>query len=302
MNSIQQSHDHAALMAAAELLQRSRQLLVLTGAGCSTECGIPDYRDAQGAWKRKPPMSYQEFIGSVGARQRYWARACIGWRLFGSVQPGKSHRVLARLEHAGRIQCVITQNVDGLHQRAGSRKVIDLHGRIDTVQCLRCRSSFARTQIQARLDRLNPLWARAEAVMGPDGDALLDYGSFEQFQLVDCAHCRGPLKPAVVFFGEAVPAAAVAQAYAAVEAADALLVVGSSLMVYSGFRFVRAACERGLPVAIVNLGATRADALVALKIRGSCADVLAQLEASMAASGPAVRAGAYASGGTASAR
>ena len=289
-----QPHVDTALQAVAELMQRSRQLLVLSGAGCSTECGIPDYRDTQGAWKRKPPMSYQEFTGSFAARQRYWARASIGWRLFGSVQPGKSHRVLARLEHAGRIQCVITQNVDGLHQHAGSRRVIDLHGRIDTVQCLHCRGSFARAQIQARLDLLNPLWARADAVMAPDGDAMVEHNSFEQFQLVDCAHCRGPLKPAVVFFGEPVPASAVAQAYAAVEAADALLVLGSSLMVYSGYRFVRAACERGLPVAIVNLGATRADALVALKIHGECADVLERLEASMAASGP--RAGAHAAG------
>jgi len=298
---MQQPREDATLVAVAELMQGSRRLLVLTGAGCSTECGIPDYRDAQGAWKRKPPMSYQEFTGSFAARQRYWARACIGWRLFASMQPGASHRVLARLEHAGRIQSVITQNVDGLHQRAGSRRVIDLHGRIDSVQCLRCRGSFARTQIQARLDQLNPQWARADAVMGPDGDALLAHSSFEQFQLVDCEHCRGPLKPAVVFFGEAVPADAVAQAYAAVEAADALLVVGSSLMVYSGFRFARAACERGLPVAIINLGATRADEMVALKIRARCADVLAQLEASLAACGPATPAAACPAGGTASA-
>jgi NAD-dependent SIR2 family protein deacetylase len=286
------------LEALAELLQRSRHLVVLTGAGCSTESGIPDYRDGQGAWKRKPPMSYQEFIGSLAARQRYWARGSIGWRQFRAVLPGKSHHALARLEHAGRIECVITQNVDGLHQRAGSREVIDLHGRIDAVQCLHCRGSFPRAQIQARLDQLNPQWARLDAVMAPDGDAVLEQIRCEEFQLVDCEQCRGPLKPAVVFFGEPVPASTVAQAYAAVAGADTLLVVGSSLMVYSGYRFVRAACERGLPVALVNLGTTRADAQVLLKVEAKCGDVLEQLEASMAGWGHAPAQGSPAGEGS----
>jgi NAD-dependent SIR2 family protein deacetylase len=265
----------------AEMLARSRRLLVLTGAGCSTESGIPDYRDELGAWKRPPPMSYQEFIGSAAARQRYWARGSIGWRRIRSVLPGRAHRALARLEHAGRIDCVITQNVDGLHQRAGSRRVIDLHGRIDAVHCLHCRGSFARERIQARLDALNPQWAQLQAGVAPDGDAQLDAALCGEFQLVDCEHCRGPLKPAVVFFGEAVPQATVSQAYAALARADALLVVGSSLMVYSGYRFVRAACERALPVALVNRGTTRADAQVPFKIEGSCGEVLEQVIACM---------------------
>jgi NAD-dependent SIR2 family protein deacetylase len=264
--------------ALAALLRNSRRLLLLTGAGCSTESGIPDYRDQQGAWKHKPPMSYQEFIASPHARQRYWARASIGWRRLRDVLPSRPHHALARLERAGRIGCVITQNVDGLHQRAGSRQVIDLHGRIDAVQCLHCGAGFSRAQIQARLDARNPDWVNREALMAPDGDAQLEEASYEGFELIACDHCAGPLKPAVVFFGESVPASTVARAYAALDAADALLVVGSSLMVYSGYRFVRSACERGVPVAIVNIGITRADAQVALKIEGLCGEVLEQLE------------------------
>jgi NAD-dependent SIR2 family protein deacetylase len=268
--------------ALVDLLAGSRRLVVLTGAGCSTESGIPDYRDERGAWKRKPPMMYQEFLGSVAARQRYWARACIGWRHFREVAPGRSHHALAQLEHAGRIECLITQNVDGLHQRAGSRRVIDLHGRIDAVDCLQCCGRFQRAQIQARFDELNPDWARLGAAMAPDGDALLDESACREFRLVDCERCGGPLKPAVVFFGEAVPPGSVAHAYAALAVADALLVAGSSLMVYSGYRFVRAACERGLPVALVNLGATRADAQVSLKLEAPCGRALEQLAEALA--------------------
>jgi NAD-dependent SIR2 family protein deacetylase len=271
----------AQLETLSRLLRRSQRLVALTGAGCSTESGIPDYRDAHGAWKRKPPMSYQEFTGSVAARQRYWARGSIGWRQFRAVRPGRAHHVLARLEQAGRLNCLITQNVDGLHQQAGSREVIDLHGRIDAVHCLHCGASFPRAQIQMRLDELNPRWAQLDAAMAPDGDAVLAASECERFQLVDCERCLGPLKPAVVFFGEAVPTSTVAQAYAAVREADALLVVGSSLMVYSGYRFVRCACELGIPVAIVNLGATRADAQVPLKLEGACGEVLERLEASI---------------------
>ena len=280
------------LEALARLLRHSRHLVVLSGAGCSTESGIPDYRDLKGAWKREPPMAYQEFIGSFAARQRYWARGSIGWRRFRAVLPGRPHHVLARLEHAGRVRSIITQNVDGLHQRAGSREVIDLHGRIDAVQCLQCRGSFPRPQVQSRLDQLNPQWARLDAVMAPDGDALLAQETCDQFQLVDCEHCGGALKPAVVFFGEAVPAATVERAYAAMKAADALLVVGSSLMVYSGYRFVRYACERGIPVGIVNLGTTRADALVPLKVEGQCGEVLEQLESSLTSTTAALVTGA----------
>jgi len=262
----------------AELL-RDRRLLVLTGAGCSTESGFPDYRDDRGAWKRPPPMTYQEFIGSVAARQRYWARASIGWRRTRALQPGPAHLALAQLEQSGRVEHLITQNVDGLHHKAGSRCVIDLHGRIDTVHCLHCRGSFAREQIQARLEAVNPHWWQRQASLAPDGDAQLDAAVCLEFKLVDCERCGGALKPAVVFFGEAVPQPIVAQAFEALERAEALLVVGSSLMVYSGYRFVRAACERGLPVGLINRGATRADQQVALKIEAPCGVVLEQLAA-----------------------
>lgn len=274
--------DSPKLERLVELIQRSRHLVVLTGAGCSTESGLPDYRDFQGAWKRKPPMLYQEFIGSVAARQRYWARGSLGWRQFRHVLPSRPHFALARLERQGRIDCLITQNVDGLHQRAGSRLVVDLHGRIDAVECLQCRASFPREQIQAQLDELNPQWTRLDAVLAPDGDALLEHVSFQEFALVDCERCRGTLKPAVVFFGEAVPQSTAARAYAALENADALLVAGSSLMVYSGYRFVRLARERGLPVAVVNLGATRADSQAGLKIEATCGEVLEQVAARLA--------------------
>ncbi len=253
------------------------RLVVLTGAGCSTESGIPDYRDEHGAWKRPPPMSYQEFAASAAARRRYWARGSIGWRRVRAVSPGRAHRALARLEAAGYVDCLITQNVDGLHQSAGSSQVIDLHGRLDTVRCMSCHASFARDQVQAQLDALNPDWVRRQAGTAPDGDADIDVSRCDEFRLVDCEHCGGPLKPAVVFFGEAVPQDTVARAFAALGRADALLVAGSSLMVYSGYRFVRAACERGLPVALLNRGATRADAQVRLKIEASCGEVLEHL-------------------------
>jgi NAD-dependent SIR2 family protein deacetylase len=260
------------------LLERAARLLVLSGAGCSTESGIPDYRDAQGAWKRAPPMHYQQFIGSAAARQRYWARALIGWRTFRDVAPNAAHQALARLEQAGRLDTLITQNVDGLHQRAGSSNVIDLHGRIDAVQCLRCARHWPREHVQRRLEELNPHWAARAAHLAPDGDALLAETDFSSFQLMDCERCEGTLKPAVVFFGESVPEERVRRAYAAVSGADALLIVGSSLMLYSGYRFVRRALEQGTPVAIINLGRTRADAEAAIKIEAPCAAVLEGLE------------------------
>jgi NAD-dependent SIR2 family protein deacetylase len=265
-----------------ELLGRSRRLVVLTGAGCSTESGIPDYRDAQGAWKHSPPMHFPQFMASDAARQRYWARALLGWRAFCDVAPNAAHRALARLERAGRLDTLITQNVDGLHQRAGSSNVIDLHGRIDTVECLQCARRCPREWVQQQLEQRNPHWTAGVAGMAPDGDALLADTDFSSFRVVDCEYCAGTLKPAVVFFGESVPESPVRRAYAAVDGADALLVVGSSLMVYSGYRFVRSAGERGIPVAIVNLGRTRADAQAAIKIELPCGAVLEDVERRLA--------------------
>jgi len=263
--------------ALVHLLGNSRHLVVLSGAGCSTESGIPDYRDRAGSWKRTPPMKYQEFIGSQIARQRYWARALIGWRQFHQVRPNRAHGVLAEWERAGWLQQLITQNVDGLHHRAGSRKVIDLHGRIDTVECLQCEHTLSREWVQRQLIDLNPSWSTLNAVMAPDGDALLADVDFSTFRLRECPHCNGVLKPAVVFFGESVPRHKVANAFAAVDDADAMLIVGSSLMVFSGYRFVRRANERGIPVALINQGRTRADHEVHVKVEGRCSEVLQAL-------------------------
>ena len=268
-------------MSLASFIERHAPLFVLTGAGCSTEAGIPDYRDDQGAWKRAPPMSYQEFTTSHAARQRYWARGLIGWRRMREVAPGRTHAALARLEHAGHIDCLITQNVDGLHQRAGSRCVIDLHGRVDTVHCLNCGARFARERIQSQLDALNPAWPLLAAPAAPDGDVALTDAPFDQYRLVNCEHCGGALKPGVVFFGEAVPRQIVERAYAALARAEGVLVIGSSLMVYSGYRFVRDASERALPIAIINRGRTRADAQATIKIEALCGDVLEWLAARM---------------------
>jgi len=262
------------------LLARSRRLLVLTGAGCSTESGIPDYRDADGAWKRQQPVQYMDFVRSEGVRRRYWARSFAGWDRFWRAEPNATHRALARLEEASIVHWLITQNVDGLHQRAGSRRVTDLHGRLDAVQCLACRARQPREAFQAALERLNPGWHHAAGV-APDGDADLEGVDFAAFAIPACAACGGILKPAVVFFGESVPPDRVASSLARLDEADALLVVGSSLMVRSGYRFATAAADRGIPVAAVNLGRTRADDLLAVKVAGRCGEVLSQVTAAL---------------------
>jgi NAD-dependent SIR2 family protein deacetylase len=269
------------LFTLAGMLAGSQHCVVLTGAGVSTESGIPDYRDQNGAWKRSPPMSYQDFMGSHAARQRYWARALIGWRQFRGVDPNRAHTALAALERGNVVRTIITQNVDGLHQRAGTRNVIDLHGRIDLVECMDCRRTSPREPMQARLAERNPDWTRLQAEMAPDGDALLENVDFSAFEVPACEHCTGVLKPAVVFFGENVPKHTVASAYEAVRSADLLLVAGSSLMVMSGHRFVREACARGTPVGLINIGRTRADADVAIKVESSCGVALEWLAAAV---------------------
>lgn len=262
--------------------RRHRPLLVLTGAGCSTESGIPDYRDANGDWKRPAPVTYQAFVGDAATRQRYWARSLVGWRVIGQARPAAAHHALARLEAAGHVAMLLTQNVDGLHHAAGSQRVIDLHGRIDTVRCLGCCARSARALLQAELLARNPDWAALDARTAPDGDADLDGIDFSRFEVPVCQRCGGMLKPDVVFFGENVPRERVDAAFAALHDADALLVVGSSLMVYSGFRFVQAAAAAGKPVAAVNLGRTRADDLLALKVRRSAGATLRALACALA--------------------
>jgi NAD-dependent SIR2 family protein deacetylase len=253
-----------------EFVDRRRRLFVLTGAGCSVNSGIPDYRDADGAWKRSPPVTFQAFMGQEATRRRYWARSLIGWRRIGGAQPNDAHRALARLEAIGKSEILLTQNVDRLHQAAGSAAVIDLHGRIDQVRCMGCDAVSPRQALQDRLERLNPDWLALTAVVAPDGDADLDDVDFSSFAVPACRRCGGVLKPDVVFFGENAPRDRVEAAMRRLDDADAMLIVGSSLMVYSGFRFVEAAARAGKPIAAVNLGRTRADALLTLKVEASC--------------------------------
>ncbi len=260
-----------------DFVDRHRSLFVLTGAGCSTRSGVPDYRDVDGKWKRTPPVTVQAFMGDETTRRRYWARSLIGWRRFRRARPNDTHRALARLEAMGKSELLLTQNVDRLHQAAGSARVIDLHGRLDRVRCMGCGRSVSRDEVQDELGRLNAGWLALDAADAPDGDADLDSADFSSFAAPSCRRCGGVLKPDVVFFGETVPRDRVDTAARHLERADAMLIVGSSLMVYSGFRFVEMAARAGKPVAAVNLGRTRADGLLALKVEQACEAALAFL-------------------------
>ena len=260
-----------------EFMDRHERLFVLTGAGCSTDSGIPDYRDAAGSWKRKAPVTLQAFLGAESTRRRYWARSMLGWQRFGHASPNVVHAALARLELSGKQQVLLTQNVDRLHQAAGSRNVIDLHGRMDIVRCLGCGQRSSREDLQDVLVAGNPEWIGFASAPAPDGDADTESVEFSAFNVPDCTHCGGMLKPDVVFFGENVPRERVEAATRHLEQADSMLVVGSSLMVYSGFRFAQMAARLGKPIAMVNLGNTRADELLTLKIVQSCAEALAFL-------------------------
>jgi NAD-dependent SIR2 family protein deacetylase len=258
-------------------MQRHSRLFVLTGAGCSTESGIPDYRDADGSWKRAAPVMYQAFVADLEIRRRYWARSLVGWRRLCAARPNDAHHALACLQHRQRVECLVTQNVDRLHQAAGSVEVIDLHGRIDLVRCMSCQVRLPRARLQAELENLNPRFAALDAPTAPDGDADLAALDFSSFQVPPCSLCGGLLKPDVVFFGESVPQHRVHSALLHLMQADAMLVVGSSLMVYSGYRFVQAAAAAGMPIAAVNLGRTRADALLTFKVSQHCSQALAFL-------------------------
>jgi NAD-dependent SIR2 family protein deacetylase len=263
-------------------LLAGRRVVALTGAGLSTDSGIPDYRGPDSP--PRSPMTYSEFVSGLPAQQRYWARSHVGWRTMGRARPNAGHRALAALEAAGAVQALITQNVDGLHSEAGSRRVVDLHGRIADVVCLRCGDRSSRAALDERLGDLNPGFVEDGFVeIAPDGDAVLS--DVSGFRLAPCLVCGGPLKPDVVFFGENVPKDRVAHCYALVEAADALLVAGTSLTVQSGLRFVRRAAKLGIPVLLVNRGATRGDPLVTVRLDAGCSEVLSALADALA--GPA---------------
>lgn len=238
---------------------------MLSGAGLSTESGIPDYRGPSGATRRFTPMTYQTFMGSAEARRRYWARSHVGWRSFAAAQANAGHRAVGRLQRGGVVTGIITQNVDGLHQAGGASAVVELHGNLARVVCVNCGDVSARVALDRRLASANPLFEAASVTVNPDGDAAIDGEAIEAFQVVACVVCRGVLKPDVVFFGESVPPQRVHDSYEMVEKAGMLLVLGSSLAVMSGRRFVLRAAKLGIPVAIVNQGETRAD---------HCADVI----------------------------
>jgi len=247
-----------------------RRWLVLTGAGVSTDSGIPDYR-GPGAPVRRP-MNFADFRRTDAARQRYWARAYLGWAAMGTAQPNATHRILADLEGQGRLTGLITQNVDGLHGAAGHREVVDLHGRLDSVICLDCADVSSRAELQERLVDLNPFFGADDLVVLPDGDVALEETA--TFVVANCLRCEGWLKPDVIFFGENVPAPRVQECQQLVDDAEALVVLGSSLQVYSGRRFVKQAHARGIPIVIVNRGETRADELATVKLDDGCAEVL----------------------------
>ncbi|MGB3475271.1 MAG: NAD-dependent protein deacetylase [Mycobacterium sp.] len=264
-------------------LLAGRRVAVLTGAGISTDSGIPDYRGPDSPPSN--PMTTAQFTGDPVFRQRYWARNHIGWRHMADAAPNLGHVALAALEEAGVVTGVITQNVDLLHTKAGSRRVVDLHGSYATVICLSCRQTVSRASLAEQLEELNPGFTDRAGKLGgiavaPDADAVVT--DTASFRFVDCRHCGGILKPDIVYFGESVPKERVAQAYSMVDDAEALLVAGSSLTVFSGYRFVRHAAARGVPVAIVNRGPTRGDQLADVRIDGGCSPTLALLASELA--------------------
>ncbi|MEU5918959.1 NAD-dependent protein deacetylase [Streptomyces sp. NPDC047141] len=234
-------------------------VLVLSGAGLSTESGIPDYRGEGGSLSRHTPMTYQDFTGSAQARRRYWARSHLGWRTFGRARPNAGHRAVAAFARHGLLSGVITQNVDGLHQAAGSGEVVELHGSLARVVCLSCGTYSPRQDLARRLEEANAGFQPVAAGINPDGDADLTDAQVGDFRVVPCTLCGGVLKPDVVFFGEAVPPSRVEHCRALVRGATTLLVLGSSLTVMSGLRFVRQAARAGTPVLIVNRDPTRGD-------------------------------------------
>jgi NAD-dependent deacetylase sirtuin 4 len=251
--------------------------VVLSGAGISTDSGIPDYRGPETRRRARNPVQHREFVRSAAARKRYWARSMLGFARFAAAAPNAGHQALARLEHEGQLHGLITQNVDSLHQRAGSREVIELHGALRTVVCLTCRASMPRALLQEALRAQNPGFESRVAELAPDGDADLAEALIEDFRVVDCGSCGGALRPDVVFFGENVPRPRVDAAFALLARAGSLWVIGSSLAVYSGLRFVHHAHKHGLPVAVLCFGPTRGDPFASLRIDAGISQVLSAL-------------------------
>jgi NAD-dependent SIR2 family protein deacetylase len=251
-----------------------RRIVVLTGAGMSTDSGIPDYR-GEGAPKRNP-MTFDQFRDSLDYRRRYWAGSHLGWKMFDAAQPNDGHRILAELEHAGVVSGVVTQNVDGLHARAGTRRLVDLHGSMGRVLCLDCGQAFARASIAERISADNPWLDEPDAItLAPDGDA--DVTDYSSFVVPACSVCGGTLKPDVVFFGEFIPSERFQEASALVAGAEAMLIAGSSLVVNSGIRLLEQARRRRLPIVIINRGFTKGDSRATVKLDAGAAETLADL-------------------------
>ncbi len=266
----------------AEFLSTPDPLLVLTGAGISTASGIPEYRDANGNWKHAKPVQYRDFMDSDFIYRRYWARSSVGWRTMGSAKPNPAHYALVTLQRDRRLQALITQNVDRLHERAGSENVINLHGQLGTVSCQSCGDAHQRDELQARIRNINAEWlerheSRREynrANQKPDGDVELEHDAYAGFKPPWCDQCGSRLKPDVVFFGETIPRSTVEATFDAQQSAQKLLVIGSSLIVFSGFRIARDFHQRGLPVALLNQGMTRADDLATVKFEDDASKLL----------------------------
>ena len=272
--SIQQCDSEAAQLAA--FIDEHPRLTVLTGAGISADSGIPTYRDASGRWLPAAPIQHQEFISDGHKRQRYWSRSLLGWPSIRDASPNAAHLALTQLEHMGAIELLITQNVDRLHQRAGSTNVVDLHGRLDRVICLTCKATILREQVQRELEVLNPGMSQISSQSRPDGDADIAAALIAQVRIPACALCEGVLMPDVVFFGGTVPKARVQRCMSALSESDALVIIGSSLKVYSGYRFCRRASELNKPLILINPGTTRADNLAERKFTSDCALLLQQ--------------------------
>lgn len=264
----------------AEFFNTHSNVLVLTGAGISVPSGIPEYRDENGNWKHSRPVQYKEFMRSALVYRRYWARSTLGWRVMGRAAPNAAHRALAQLEAANLIDCVVTQNVDRLHTRAGQRDVVNLHGHLGTASCQQCHLQVEREALQEHLEASNADWLaeyRTPVSQKPDGDVAMEDAAHDRFVPPTCISCNGLIKPDVVFFGENIPASTSETVRARQANADALLVIGSSLIVFSGFRIARDFHQRSLPIGLINPGKTRADELVSFKYTDDASRLLPQV-------------------------
>ena len=272
------TNDSPTLKSLAEFIALHPRLLVITGAGCSAPSGIPTYRNDSGEWQRNQPIQHADFINLAASRRRYWARSLAGWPMVSLAQPNAAHQALAAMEARDQISMLVTQNVDRLHQQAGHQNVIDLHGRLDQVICLTCQQVIERDTMQQRLLLINGISAPVALEHAPDGDAEVEEQLTRELKVPDCERCGGLLKPNVVFFGGAVPKTTVENIFSQLDQADGLLIVGSSLTVFSGFRFCHHAYRNGLPIAAINQGKTRADGLFSIKLEADCVATLAALE------------------------